>query len=269
MQIQYFSAASQVNWARSLFLTLALTAGGFGWQADRARAASPDTAPVPIKAALTQIDAAANNRDLQTVLQFYSENFTNTDGLTRQSLADALTALWKRYPKLTYRTEIKSWKADGNGFMVETVTTITGIQRADGKEMALTATLRAQQRVEGNKIVRQEILAERSQLTSGAKPPTVQIILPEQVTVGQAYNFDAIVKEPLGDGVLLGTAIEEPVRASNYLVTSPAELEILSAGGIYKTGRAPNTPESRWISAVLVREDGMVIITQRLRVVPK
>ena len=41
----------------------------------------------------------------------------------------------------------------------------------------------AQQQFENQKIVRQEILAERSQITSGTNPPNVKLNLPEQVNV--------------------------------------------------------------------------------------
>ncbi|MGA7936296.1 MAG: nuclear transport factor 2 family protein, partial [Kovacikia sp.] len=117
------------------------------------------------------------------------------------------------------------------------------------------------------KIVQQEILAEKSQITSGKNPPTVLLNVPEQVKPGQQFNFDAIVQEPLGNDVLLGSALEEPVKPDGFINPTTADLEVLSAGGIYKVGRAPATPESRWLSAVLVRQDGMTLVTQRMNVV--
>lgn len=253
---------------RTLFALTLVLALGWGSQG-RVQAASPETAPLSLKTAIAQIDAAANSKNVQGVLQFYSENFAHGDGLTRQGLAQALTQLWKRYPKLTYRTELKSWRSEGNAIIAETVTSITGSQLVDGQNTTLKATLRSQQRFEGQKIVRQDILSERSQVASGAKPPTVDIILPEQVTAGQNYTFDAIVKDPLGESVLLGAAVDEPVKAANYFSPSPVDLEMLAAGGLFKVGRAPANAETRWISAVLVQENGMVTITQRLRVVDR
>jgi 23S rRNA-/tRNA-specific pseudouridylate synthase len=149
-------------------------------------------------------------------MQFYSGNFKNSDGLTRSGMEQALTQLWKRYSQLTYRTELQDWKADGNAIVAETITTITGTQQSEGTPMTLQSTLRSRQRLENQKIVQQNILAERTQITSGAKPPTVQVNLPDQVRVGQSYNFDVIVKEPLGDDLLLGTAMDEPIKPELY-----------------------------------------------------
>jgi hypothetical protein len=247
----------------SLLIVTALGLSATG----NALAASPDTAPPELKTALTQIDAAANRRDVNGVMQFYSPNFTNTDGLNRQNMEKALTQLWQRYPKLQYRTQLQSWERDRTGGIVaETVTQITGTQPIEGRDWAFNSTIRARQRFENQKIARQEILTERTQLTSGEKPPTVEMRLPERVRAGQEFNFDAVVKEPLGDDVLVGAALQENVNPQGYLNPTQVQLEPLAAGGLFKQGRAPNSAGKYWISAVLVRADGMTIVTQRLQV---
>jgi hypothetical protein len=230
------------------------------------RAESPDKAPPELKTTLSQIDAAANKHDIQAVLQYFSPNFTHSDGLTRQTLEQALTELWKRYPNLSYQTQLVSWKPDGNGILAETTTTITGTQKSGDREWKINSTVRSQQRFENQKIVKQEILAEKSALTSGSNPPNVNLTLPEQVKAGQQFNFDAIVQEPLGDDLLVGAALEEPTKPEGLIKPTTADLDLLNAGGIFKVGRAPLNAESRWISAVLVRYNGMTMITQRLRV---
>ncbi|MBW4647722.1 MAG: nuclear transport factor 2 family protein [Kastovskya adunca ATA6-11-RM4] len=234
-----------------------------------AQAASPETAPEELKNAIAQIDVAANARNLEGVMQFYSPNFTHTDGLTRDALKSSLTQLWERYPELKYRTELKSWEAKGDDIIAETVTYITGTQPDAGSGVKLESTLRSRQRFDDQKIVEQTVLAERTQLMSGKNPPTVKVNLPEQVRVGQQYSFDAIVQEPLGDALLLGTAMEEPVNSDRLMSPSKFELELLSAGGIFKVGKAPLRPDGQWISAVLIRGDGMTTITQRLNVVER
>jgi hypothetical protein len=248
-----------------LLLTIGLTAG---WTKN-AQAQSANTAPPQLKDTLTQIDAAANRRDVNSVMQFYAANFKHSDGLTRESMVKALTQLWQRYPQLTYRTEIKDWKAEGNSIVAETVTNIVGTQARDGATMRLESTMRSRQRFENLKIVQQDILAERSQISSGAKPPRIQINLPEQVGVGQPYNFDVIVTEPLGDDLLLGTALEEPIKPERFTKPADLKLELLSAGGVFKLGKAPTTKDNRWLSAVLIRGNGMVMVTQRLQVVDR
>lgn len=256
-------AKSRLGWSVLFLLTLGFTAGWSG----TAQAESPATAPPQLKEALANIDAAANSRDLQAVMQFYGANFTHSDGLTRASLEQALSQLWERYPQLTYRTELQDWKREGNEIIAETMTYITGSQPGEGMEMKLEATMRSRQRFEDQTIVQQDILGERTQLTSGVNPPTVDVQLPNEVRAGQEYNFDVIVREPLGDNFLLGTALEEPVKSERYTTPASFELELLPAGGIFKVGKAPSTDEDRWVSAVLIRGDGMTMITQRLAVI--
>ena len=199
-------------------------------------------------------------------MQFYSPNFTHSDGLTRQSMSQALTQLWQRYPQLKYQTTVQSWKNDSNAIVAETITKITSAVPPDPTNTVFDATIKSRQRYENGKIVQQEILSENTQLKTGDKPPTVEVKLPQQVKTGQQYNFDAIVQEPLGEEYLLGAVVEEPIKPENYLNPSRVDLELLSSGGLFKVGRAPTQPSDQWISAILIRGDGMTMITQRLNV---
>lgn len=224
-------------------------------------------APAQLTNLLTQIDTAANRRDVKRVMQFYSPNFIHGDGLTRQNMEKALTALWQRYPQLKYSTQIQSWQSEGNAIVAETVTNITGVPSTNSDNSVLNATIRSRQRIAGGKIVRQDVLSERTQVTSGTKPPQVDVKLPQQVKVGQQYSLDAVVQEPLGDDYLLGAALEEPIKPDKLLAPTPVDLELLTSGGIFKVGRAPATPGSQWVSTVIMRGEGMVMITQRMQVV--
>ncbi|AFZ59108.1 nuclear transport factor 2 family protein [Anabaena cylindrica FACHB-243] len=248
----------------SFLLTL-----GFSSNRQIAQANTPDTAPAALKTLLTQIDTASNRGDVKGVMQFYSPNFTHGDGLNRQTMEQSLKSFWKRYPQLRYTTRLQSWKTEGNNIIAETVTTITGLPSANSQNLALNSTITSRQRLSGTKILRQDILSERTQLTSGRKPPQIEMKLPEQVKVGQKYNFDAIVQEPLGNDFLLGSALEETIQPNKYLNPTAVNLELLTAGGLFKTGLAPSTPGHQWISAVILRNDGMTMITQRLKVVKK
>ncbi len=251
------------SWSAYFLVTVGLTAG----LTFKAGAQSPESAPPQLKQTLAQIDAAANRRDVQGVMQFYAANFKNSDGLSRGAMEKAITQLWQRYPQLNYRTELQSWKSEGNGIVAETITRITGSKQSDGMTMKLESTLRSRQRLENQKIVQQDILGESTKQMSGANPPSVDVQLPQQVRPGQQFNFDVIVKEPLGDNLLLGTALEEAIKPDLYSKPTKFELELLPGGGIFKVGKAPQKPENRWISAVLIGGDGMTMITQRLQVV--
>ncbi|XZN93366.1 MAG: hypothetical protein ACM65M_11325 [Microcoleus sp.] len=91
--------------------------------------------------------------------------------------------------------------------------------------------------------------------------------LPEQVKVGEDYHFDAIVREPIGDDILIGTVVEAPVGEQTSIKPPQVDLELLNSGGIFKIGKAPATPENRLVSAVLMRQGGITTVTVRLRVV--
>lgn len=258
-------------WLVSFPIALGLT---IGWQRTQAtipqqlaQAGTVQNAPADLKNLLTQVDAAASRGDVKGVLQFYSPSFTHGDGLNFQTLEKSLTSLWQRYPKLQYSTKLLSSKSEGNGIIAETETKITGLPSSNGNKLALNATIKSRQRIEGGKIVRQDVLTERTLLTSGSKPPQIDIKLPEQVRVGQKYNFDAIVQEPLGDDFLLGTALEESIQPDKFLNPTPVDLELLTSGGLFKTAQAPSTPGSQWVSAVILRGNGMTMVTQRLQVV--
>lgn len=228
---------------------------------------TPGNAPAQLTTLLEQVDAAANGRNAKNVSEFYSPTFSHSDGLTRQQLQDALSTLWKEYPNMTYRTELKSWKQEANAIVATTVTHVTGTKKEGDREFKLSSKLESVQRVENQKIVRQDVVNETSEITSGANPPTLKINLPEQVRGGQEFSFDAIVQEPLGDDLLLGAALEETIKPEGFLNPTTVDLEPLNSGGIFKVGRAPMNNEQHWLSAVVVRHDGITMVTQRLKII--
>ena len=231
-------------------------------------AARGQGAPIPeeLTETISGIEAAANDRDLDELLDYYSEDFTNTDGLTTATLAKAVEQMWQEYPELTYTTEIESWSREGDELVAETKTTIEGMN-AEANTRQLSSTIKSRQYFQDRELVRQEILAEQSRLSSGVNPPQVNIIAPNSVETGEKYNFDLIVDEPLGDRVLLGAVQEEKTAGNLYLNPIELELELLPAGGIYKVATAPLLPDSNWLSAILVRGDGITRITHRVNVV--
>ncbi|MCC0176521.1 nuclear transport factor 2 family protein [Waterburya agarophytonicola K14] len=231
---------------------------------DRVRAENADTAPDELTKIIFEIEDAANNRDLDKVLDYYSEDFTNSDGLSVDSLAEGLEQMWQNYPQLKYTTEIVSWSKEEDLLVAETITTIKGVQKTKGRVTRLNSTIKSRQYFEDDQLVNQDILTEQSQLKSGDNPPKVEIVAPEVVQTGEQYNFDLIVDEPLEEKILLGAIKEEKTASNLYLNPTVLELEPLPAGGIYKTATAPLLPDSNWVSAILVRGDGITMITHRV-----
>jgi hypothetical protein len=66
----------------------------------------------------------------------------------------------------------------------------------------------------------------------------------------------------------MGAAVDERVTATDFFVPRSIALDVLTAGGLYKLGTAPPTADQRWVSAVVVREDGLVVDTRRVQIQP-
>lgn len=240
-----------------------------GWVSGRpAQAAPPSSAPAELVSTLEAIEAAANAQDIDQLMALYGSDFAGPDGFTRDQYRATLSEFWNQYSTLTYDVELLSWDMDGSAVVAETLTTVTGTRRMADRPMQLTAEVRSRQRYENGQLVSQEILSEQNRLTAGDTPPEITVQLPATVTPGSEFTFDAIVDAPLGDRLLLGLAFDEGVTAEDFLTPRPVDLEALAAGGLFKIGTAPNETDQRWISAVLVREDGIVIDTRRLQVQP-
>ena len=246
----------------SLLLSFGLVCG---W-GNIAQGENGTTAPQELTEIIEGLEAAANDRNLQDAMAYYSPKFTSADGLTRSSLSSALAKVWKSYPRVKYTTEIESWSQEGDKLVAQTVTKIRGTRKDRGRVVRLNSTLRSRQYFQDKQIIRQEILAEQTKLTSGENPPKIKVIAPKTVAVGEKYNFDVIVNEPLGNNVLLGAVKEERTAGDLYLNPTALELEPLSAGGIYKVVTAPLLPDSNWLSAIVVRGDGITLVTQRVKV---
>lgn len=230
------------------------------------RAQNSEKAPSELTELITNINLAANNKDLENLKKYISPEFSTQDGLNYQSFAESLQKLWENYPNLIYKTTLQSWEKIGQQFVAETVTEIIGESKTEDRKINLLSTITSRQYFENGKLIKQEITKERTDLTSGEKPPEVEVILPEKVRLGEEFNFDVIVKEPLGSNLLLGAAREEKIESKLYLNPSILELDALSAGGIFKLVKATETEDDNWYSAIFIRSDGMRLVTQRVKI---
>jgi hypothetical protein len=229
-------------------------------------AASP---PPELVTLLGTMDQAASQKRLKAFMQNFEKSFVHTDGLSRRQLQQTIRTFWNQFETLSYQTTLESWEETSPGiYKTVTLTTVSGSQQT-GKPNAKTlkATVRSEQQIQNSKIINQTVLEEKSQVTSGKKPPSVTINLPSTVKVGEDYFFDVIVDEPLGDRILLGAAIEETVNPQGYLNPSKFEIESLVTGGLFKIGQAPSQPTDQWISALLIQDGGTYIVSQRISVV--
>ncbi|MDR9404100.1 MAG: nuclear transport factor 2 family protein [Halothece sp. Uz-M2-17] len=232
-----------------------------------AQAAPANTAPKNLTQLLSELETAANNEDMATVRAVYSPELTTTSGLDVAALTQKLEQLWNTYDQLDYQVELENWEKQGETLVAETVTRIRGLRNAQGREVFLEATLRSRQTIREGQIVTQDMLSEQSKVYIGENAPRVKVNAPSQVQAGENFNFDVIVQEPIGDDILMGTALEEEVTIQSYLTPRNLNLEILPAGGIYRLGEAPTTPGQRWLSAIIIRDNGMTLVSQRVNIV--
>lgn len=230
------------------------------------KAEEPSTAPAQLKTLIGQIDTAANQHNFEQIKNFYSPNFTNSDGLDYKTLEKSLKSLWTRYPDLKYTTELMSWEKEGENLVTRTQTRIEGTGKLQENRANLQGTIQSRQTFQGNKLLRQEILNEKITLTSGKKPPEIDVKLPETVRTGQEFDFDVILKDPMAGNLFAGAAMNQEIDPENYLNPSVLDIELLQAGGLFKRAKAPSKPEDRWLSGVLIGSDGITWVTQRLRV---
>ncbi|TVQ59833.1 MAG: nuclear transport factor 2 family protein [Spirulina sp. DLM2.Bin59] len=230
-------------------------------------AQNPQTIPPELQNTLSQLEAAANRQDLDAVMQFYSPTFTTSDNLAASALAQGLEGLWREYNGLRYDIQVKDWQMEGDELIAETLTQISGTRFEGQQRVRLRSEVRSRQRInpQTQQIKSQEILTERTLIFMGDRPPNVDINLPEQVQAGQTFDFDVIVQEPLNGDLLMGGVLEESV-APTYLSRQIFDLELLQAGGLFKRGRIDPNAGDQWFSAVLIRGDGMTMVTQRVRV---
>jgi hypothetical protein len=233
-------------------------------------AQSSKLAPPELSNIVDALDKAASSQDLETVMKYYAPSFNHADGLNRDRYKQVLRDLWQRYKNISYRTEISNWDKQGDLITAETVTMVQGAKATENDNFKLEARLiskQTYQSVNGQlQVVSQQVLSEQSSLSTGDAPPPVKLKVPELIGVGRQYVLDAIVSEPLDTSLLLGAAIEEPVEEKSYLNENTINLRPLRAGGLFKIGQAPFASGDRWISVVLVRESGITITSQRLRV---
>jgi len=262
-----------VKWSLAISITL-LFSSGVSLQESPLRwkliaAASANEAPSKLHEVLTPLETAANKQKLRAVKKAYHRDFSTTEGLDRKALTKQLKQLWKKYPQLDYEIELKSWEVNGDKMVAETVTNIQGVRQAHGREMRLEAQLRSRQEVVEDKIVSQTILSERSQIYIGDDAPRVSVNSPDQVQVGETFSFDVIVQEPTANERFLGTALEKRVNPNQYMNSQQFDLDMLPSAGIYRLGTAPDRPGKRWLSAIIVGDGGMTLISQRLTIVPE
>ncbi|MGI0481297.1 nuclear transport factor 2 family protein [Geminocystis sp. CENA526] len=226
--------------------------------------AQSNNPPSELSEIISKIDLGANNRDLNLIEANISPNFTNQDGLNYETFISSLKSVWERYDELKYTTSIESWRRDNDQLVATTITNIQGIYNISGKKFTINSQIKSEQYFKNNQLINQRILTEKTEVTSGENPPNVTINLPQRVRSGQEFDFDVILQDPIGSDLILGAALQDKITPDLYLNPSSLELDSLSAGGIFKRVKLPPNSDNHWYSVILIRGDGLRMITQRV-----
>ena len=244
-----------------LVVSFGITVNGFNGVV-----AQENNIPPELTQIINQLDLISNNRDRDLLEKYVSPNFSHEDGLNYQTLNESLQQVWDKYENLQYSTQIESWRKENNQLVAITTTNITGNYEVNGRQFTLNSQIKSEQFFVNNQLVKQNILGEKNEITSGEKPPVVQFNIPEKATPGQEFDLDAILEEPIGSDLVLGAALEEKIDSALFLNPSTLELEALTAGGIFKRVKLPDNAEDHWYSIILIRNGGIRMITQRVNV---
>lgn len=230
------------------------------------------TVPTDLQAAIDDMLAAASERDLDAVMALYGDGFEHGDGLTLDEVSASIAKFWDTHSELDYQATIESWEETATGFSATIVTDVTGTQASERGDFALEASNTVLNQYESDSngdlvLVSQDVLEESTRLQSGDVPPVVTVNIPTTVSVGAEFDVEAIVDKPLGESLLLGAALEEPINSETYLDSSLVPLQPLQAGGIFRRADAPDRPGAEWISVMLVSDSGILIEGRRLNFV--
>lgn len=216
-----------------------------------------------IRTLINNISVASSQENLTEIKNYLSPEFSSGDGLNNESYLQNLANFWQQYDNLKYQVLINNINTKDNQVIVEVTTVIEGINSNNGQPLNLKTEISARQTFENNQLKREEIIREKSQITSGKNPPEIILKLPTQARLGETFDFDAIIPAPLAGGLLIGGVKEEKITSDLKLNPESIELEALSAGGIFK--RVTMGEGNHWYSAIFIRADGMTLITQRVR----
>lgn len=237
----------------------------------------PVASPSPVKAEdntkippdlsklVSAIDEAANERNIEKLRGFISPQFVSQDGFNGDLFLQAVANLWQKYPGMQYETKINSYKGRGGKYTVETTTTIKGKYEENGREFVINSEITSRQDFENGMLAKQEILREKTEITSGDNPPQVIVRLPEKVRPGQEFDFDVILQEPLAGDIVLAGVSESTVSPSLYLQPPSIELNSISSGGIFKRVKIPTPSPDHLYSAILIRNGGIKILSLRVK----
>ena len=150
-----------------------------------------------IKDVFTKQDEYTNNHELEKLSALYSEKFINSDGINKKVYFELIKDTWETYPDITYTTEIRDIRLDGNFAVVQTYETAfaTTHEVSDaidtyGTLNSIANTMYYLQKSGSQWIIfAEQVLDEKSQLRYGdARFVKMDLNAPKIVHAGDEYS---------------------------------------------------------------------------------
>jgi len=117
-----------------------------------------------------------------------------------------------------------------------------------------------------NKIKGYEVVDEESILNSQKSPLIVKIVSPNNVLTGEKYEMNLIIENPLDNSITASGMIVLKNEDNNKISNDIFGIKPNQSGGLFKYIKAPLTPGSQTISAIITHPEGIYLITKKIKV---
>ncbi len=150
-----------------------------------------------IKDVFTKQDEFTNNHELEKLSSLYSDKFVNSDGFDKKIYFKLIEDTWETYPDITYTTEIRDIRINGNFAVVQTYETayattheVSDTIDAYGELNSIANSMYYLQKAGSHWIIfAEQVLDEKSQLRYGdARFVKMDLNAPKIVNAGDEYS---------------------------------------------------------------------------------
>lgn len=150
-----------------------------------------------IKDVFAKQDEYTNSHELEKLSSIYAENFVNTDGFDKKLYFKLIEDTWETYPDITYTTEIRDIRLNGNYAVVQTFETAFATTHEVSDTIDTYGTLSSNansiyylQKTGSDWVIfAEQVLDEKSQLKYGdARFVQMDLNAPKIVNAGAEYS---------------------------------------------------------------------------------
>lgn len=289
---------------KRLFLTLFLCTFAFSVNCNEYSYASPiadyklriennkieKNAIKEIKALFDLQTQYTNEYNLKKLASLYADNYVDNDGYSKKVYFKLIQETWDSYPDITYKTEIKNIKLNGDYAVVETLETAVATDDEDSDiisahgELNSTATcVYYLKRINQKWVISAEqVLEEQSTLKYGdARFVKMELNAPSLIGAGEEYTAELRVDLPKDQIVIASInkeRIVQPVQKDEEVFKQLPEDQILERVFVSNTDNineyavaSVGITKSEKVSdeTMKVYMNGLAFIITRVNVVPK